>query len=525
VTDEKKTTKKPASSAKPGDVKSAPGKGAPPAKSAAAKSDDAGEAKKPAAASKGASSYVLPAANPWATAWKTTAAIGGIGAVGAAIGFSMDPKRFAFSYLFGFEVFLSLGLGAIFFVLMQHLTSAGWSITVRRTAELFASGMIAIAILYVPVWAVKGHLFPWLHQDLHHDKAEASETRTTSATLQDGEHGRAPAAPDHAARGAEGGPTPRAAHAGAVGAHAEHGAAAAHEGAAEAGHGGRGDPVEVAEHEVLAAKRPYLNEGFFTFRAVLYLVVWAWIGWKLFSDSTRQDRTKDASITLSLKRFAPPATILFALTLTFAAFDWIMSLEPSWFSTIFGVYCFAGSVVSGLALIIVVTSSIRANGFLEKEISIEHYHDLGKLMFGFLVFWAYIGFSQFMLIWYAALPEETTFFHRRWDEGPWASVSVALIIAHFVIPFFLLLSRNVKRRLQMLTLGASWLLVMHVVDIYWLVMPNYAQADFSVHWLDLACLFAVGGLYLTVVLYQMQKHSLIPVGDPRLPRALHFENA
>jgi len=498
VTDEKKTSKKsaPSSTAKPAEAKATSKSGGAKASGAVDKTDKTEKAEKSEAkkTSKGPS-YVLPATNPWANAWKTAAALGGVGAVGAAVGFSMDPKRFAFSYLFGFEVFLSLALGAMFFVLIQHLTSAGWSITVRRTAEFFASGAIAIAVLYVPVWAMKGHLFPWLHE------GQAAETHVTSA-----QHGGGEATGEHGA------------------APAEHGQAAEH-GPGAAAHGAHGDPLEVAEEQVLEAKKPYLNEGFFTIRALFYLLVWAGIGWKLFSDSTRQDASKDPKITLGLQRFAPPATILFALTLTFAGFDWIMSLEPSWFSTIFGVYCFAGCVVSSLALIIVVTSSIRANGFLEKEITVEHYHDLGKLMFGFLVFWAYIGFSQFMLIWYAALPEETTFFHHRWDEGPWASVSVALVIAHFVIPFFLLLSRNVKRRLQALTLGASWLLVMHVVDIYWLVMPNYAQAEFSVHWLDLACLLAVGGLYLTVVFYQMQKHSLIPVGDPRLPRALHFENA
>jgi hypothetical protein len=148
-------------------------------------------------------------------------------------------------------------------------------------------------------------------------------------------------------------------------------------------------------------------------------------------------------------------------------------------------------------------------------------------MFGFLVFWAYVQFSQYMLIWYAALPEETTFFHNRWDFAPWGNVSTALILFHFVVPFFWIISRNFKRNVGRLQIGAAILLVMHVVDIYWFVMPNFqlAKAGFSFHWLDVACLLAVAGFYGAFVFNRMNQHALVPVGDPRLQRSLEFLNA
>jgi hypothetical protein len=204
-----------------------------------------------------------------------------------------------------------------------------------------------------------------------------------------------------------------------------------------------------------------------------------------------------------------------------------MSLNPTWFSTIFGVVMFSTGVVSSYAVMILVTMALRNAGPLKGAVTVEHYHDLGKLMFGFNCFWAYVGFSQFMLIWYAALPEETQFFHHRWDVAPWNTVSNALILFHFIVPFLFLMSRNFKRNLGRLQIGAAILLVMHVVDIYWFVMPNFAlgKEGFTFHWLDAACFLAVAGIYGAFVFNRMTQHSLVPVGDPRLQRSLEFTNA
>jgi hypothetical protein len=318
-------------------------------------------------------------------------------------------------------------------------------------------------------------------------------------------------------------------------AHGAHGAG--HAGGHQASHAppGMPDPHALIHGEIMAKKAPYLNRNFFLVRAGIYFLIWIVLGVRLLAYSTEQDKSKDPKLTLAAQRFAPPATFLFALSLTFAAFDWIMSLEPSWFSTIFGVVIFASGVVSSYAVIILVTMALRSAGPLDGAVTVEHYHDLGKLMFGFLVFWGYVSFSQLMLIWYAALPEETTFFHNRWDYGPWSKVSTALMLFHFVVPFFWTMSRWFKRNLGRLQIGATILLVMHAVDMYWFVMPNImldptngkylVGQTFSFHWLDASCLLAVGGIYAAFVFYRMTQFSLVPIGDPRLQRSLHFQNA
>ena len=170
-----------------------------------------------------------------------------------------------------------------------------------------------------------------------------------------------------------------------------------------------------------------------------------------------------------------------------------------------------------------MTYALKSAGILGEAVQTEHYHDLGKLLFGFLVFWAYITFSQFMLIWYASIPEETTYYHARWNEG-WQTFTLALALGHFVFPFFFLISRNIKRRVQLLAFGAGWLLVMHVLECFWLVMPYASETgSFELHWMDIAAVLAVAGSYLAFVFFRMTQLPLIPVGDPRLARSLRHE--
>jgi hypothetical protein len=500
-----------------------------------------------AKANKGSDSNWQLSGSSWAGAWKVFLGIGVLGLVGAGVGYMSDPRRFAFSWLFAFITVLMVALGALFFVLVQHLTSAGWSVTVRRTAEFFGLGVVALVPLFLPVLVSMNQLFPWLgHNDHGAEHGEHGKPAThgslnliTPAYAQNhaaqpaSDHGPTHGQPPPGGVGDPAGTLPGA-HGGvpsdspAHGAHGGVGVApgAAHPGA-HAAHGPMGDPHAVIKQDVLRKKAPYLNQSFFLVRVGIYFVVWVLLAVRLFGWSTAQDKSKDPKLTLAAARFAPPATFLYALTLTFAAFDWIMSLEPTWFSTIFGVVIFATGVVSSLAVIILTTLALRSAGPLQGAVTIEHYHDLGKLMFGFLVFWAYVSFSQFMLIWYAGLPEETTFFHNRWDHAPWNNVSLAIILFHFVVPFFWIISRNFKRNVGRLQIGAAILLVMHVVDIYWFVMPNFnlAKPGFSFHWLDAACLLAVAGIYGAFVFNRMNQHSLVPVGDPRLQRSLQFINA
>jgi hypothetical protein len=435
-------------------------------------------------------------------------------------------KRTSYSYVFAFFCFLTIALGSAFFVIVQRLTSAHWSVTVRRTAEFFTYGLLAMVLLAIPLLLSMQLISPMMaHKggahaalligDAHADELPKSPTANPVV---------AASADPHAAHGiataAAAGHDPHALPAGSAAApHDAHAAGTEH--ASHEGH----DPTHVAHEEVLEKKSPWFAPNFFYGRGFGYLVIWVLLAMKFFDLSTKQDKSKDPALTLQAQSIAPVATMFFGLSLTFAAFDWVMALEPAWFSTIFGVYTFSTSVVSSLAVLILVTMALRDAGYLKDVVSREHFHDLGKLLFGFNVFWAYIAFSQFMLIWYAALPEETTFYHMRWDDGPWAMVSLAIIFGHFVIPFALLLSRHSKRtHLNRLQLGAVMLLVMHFVEWYWLIMPNL-KADFHFAWTDISCFLAVGGIYFAFVFHRMTKHPLIPVGDPRLQRSIDFQNA
>ncbi len=449
---------------------------------------------------------------PWANAWKVCGGVGAIGLVVSLLGMTMDPKRFAFSYLFAFVVFLTVALGSIFFILINRMTSAGWSVTVRRTAEFFGAGLVAFPILFIPIWLSAGQLFPWWNGEHggaeHASLALVREAKAAQHETPAGqpEHGATPGQPaDHGAPSEQGAPP-------------EHGAGAGGH------HSGQEAALHVAHLQTLGSKTTFLNKPFFTVRALLYLAIWCGLGLGFLRISTRQDTTKDPQDTVTAQRFSPLATWLFGLTLTFSMVDWVMGLDPAWFSTIFGVYLFSCSAVAALAVLTFMVLSLE-EGPLKGMVNVEHFHDMGKLLFGFNGFWAYIGFSQYMLIWYAGLPEETTWYHARGmgaAEGSWRLISVGLMAAHFVIPFFMLISRHAKRNLGVLKMGTVWLFAIHVIDIYWFVLPNFSK-EIAPHWLDLTCLLGVGGAYLAAVFYFMGKHQLVPVGDPRLPRALAFE--
>ena len=465
--------------------------------SKSSKGKKAEKASEPAAPAKkaGADLYRIPRDSGWARAAQYSAVLAAVGVVLSLVAHGTDPDRFAFSWLFAIMTVLAVALGCLFFVIVQHITQAGWSVALRRTPETFASGLPVFAIFVVPLMLMHmDQLYPWMH-----DWRESVE---------------------HAASAGEGSEHTSADEAlvGASTAHAQDRGEPS-----ELEHGEEHSPEHAAHEATIQAKLGYLNQPFFLGRMVLYLAIWFGLSWYFYSSSTKQDASKDRQITNRLNKAAPLSLFAFALSLTFAAFDWMMSLEPAWFSTIFGVQYFAVSCVSSLATIIVVTHLLRNAGLFGDAISVEHFHDLGKLLFGFLVFWAYITFSQFMLIWYASIPEETTYYHLRLSGG-WRTFSWFLLACHFFVPFFGILSRNVKRRVPLLAIGAGWLLVMHVLEVYWLVMPyTNGGTALAPHWMDGAALFAVAGTYLAYVFFRMGQHPIVPVGDPRLPESLHHE--
>ncbi|MBL8240709.1 MAG: hypothetical protein JNM66_25040 [Bryobacterales bacterium] len=284
---------------------------------------------------------------------------------------------------------------------------------------------------------------------------------------------------------------------------------------------------EFVAKELLKLKVPvyelYLNPKLFYVRAVAYFCIWTFWAWRLYSNSRAQDATKALEPTFSNERWSAPGMLVFFLTSSLASVDWVMSLNPHWYSTMFGVYCMAGGAWGFFALLTFIFLRFRANGIMANSVTTEHYHDLGKWMFALTVFWAYIAFSQYMLIWYANLPEETVFFLAR-RTGTWEAVSGILVFGHFLITFLVLLARNSKRTLNVLRFATIWILVMHYVDIYWLVMPNFQKNGVAPHWIDLATMAAVLGTLALAFWMRLRKVVIAPVGDPRFKKGLEFQN-
>jgi hypothetical protein len=397
---------------------------------------------------------------PPTSLWAKLPVIGGVMAVvglGATLGSAFGEEtrtRAMFSYLWAFEIFLGLALGALGWLLIDHTVRSAWSIVVRRIAETVAVTLPVFILLWIPIGTIGFHsLYPWT-TELH--------------------------------------------------------------------------------DAILAKKRWFLSDGFFFGRAAFYFVVWTFLSWTLYRTSTSQDKVdgeaKRNQLTQTLWKVSAPGILLYALTQSFAAIDWLMSLQPHWYSTIFGVYFFAASIQAFFALMVLVTMGLQRSGVMKDAVTVEHFHDLGKFTFGFTVFWAYIAFSQFVLIWYANIPEETVFYMTRL-EGGWNVVSYALPVVHFFIPFIFLLSRHVKRNRMALQVGAVWVLAMYLVDLYWLILPNFGthgeghhEAHFAPVWQDATALIGMAGAFLAVFGYFLNRNKVVAINDPRLPESLVHEN-
>jgi hypothetical protein len=404
-------------------------------------------------------------------------AVVGLGA-GAAIGYSgmmgTTPEHFWRAYMVAFLFGLTMCLGGLFFVIIQFLTRAGWSVAVRRPAEALASNLRWYWVLFVPfavLWFMGKANMLWVWADMESLKAN-----------------------------------------------------------------------NEAEYHIVHAKEAFLNPTFFWIRAVAYFAIWALLASFFIGNSRAQDGSGDAGLTARMQKWAGPAAILFGLSTTFAAFDWIMSLSPAWFSTMFGVYFFCGCATAGFAGMILVTVRLKSIGVMKGLVSKEHLQDMGKLLFAFgMVFWAYIAFSQYMLIWYANVPEETGWFLAR-QVGGWAPLSFALLFGHFVIPFVGLISKWPKRAPMLLAAGAVWMLCFHFVDLYWLIMPEIphdlasmkSYREFSEKYADASThfgnpvnfLLALGafGAVVAGTITALSRAALVPTRDPRLNESLRFEN-
>lgn len=380
----------------------------------------------------------------WSAVRNSLALVALVSWLALAAGYALDPRQFHFSYLVAFAFFASVSLGALFFVMMQHLTGSAWSVTVRRLMENMMRTVPLAFLLVLPVFAGIHSLYEWSH-------------------------------------------------------------------------------AEAAKDPILSAKLGYLNEKWFMLRALIAIALWSVFALRLYAISRRQDESGAIEHTKTAAKWSAPGTVALFLTASMAAFDWVMSLDPHWFSTMYGVYFLAGGAVGFMAILIAVALGLRSAGYLRQSIREEHYHDLGKWLFALTTFWAYVAFSQYMLIWYANLPEETFWFHKRM-QGSWAAFGPILAIGHFILPFFTLLPRSNKRNLKLLGFFAGWMTLMHFCDLYWQIMPVLHAQGVALHWMDAAAWLAAGSAYGLVFWQGLKEKPLVPVGDPRLEQCLAFHN-
>lgn len=427
--------------------------------------------------------------------------LGGVmlGAALAAVAanvYTDGTRRVMLAYLVAFAFVLSLSLGSLFFVLIHHLTRAGWSVVVRRPAEIFGLNILTVAILFLPIaWCVldgSGRLYPWAQRAA--DESQAHSTAEHHPVV----------------------------HERAVGA-GEHDAAAPHDDV---------NSLYVHQHldELTLSKRSWLNPLGFVARGAVYFVVWGVIAWFYFRSSRSQDFGESDEATRRMEWWAGLSVFAVGITLTYAAFDFLMSLDPHWYSTIFGVYYFAGAAVGGLSLNLLAVLLLQRYQWLPDIVSDEHRRDLGRLLFAFVVFWAYIAFSQYMLLWYANMPETTRWLVVRGAStatgyaNSWGLLLVLLLLAHFILPFFGIMSRHVKTNQNAMIFWTVWLLVLHYLDLYWLVMPELGTR-LTIGLPELSTLLLVACVYLLGASLIATRTSLVPVNDPRLPASLAITDA
>lgn len=401
-------------------------------------------------------------------------ALGGLGLAGSAFLFFKDTDSFAYSWLFAFFFCFTIVCGACFWILLHNASNSGWGVALRRLWENLANMILPLAILGAPLLLpiVQKPLYEWMN---HERKAVA----------------------------------------------AHHG-----ESAAEALH----HAAEANPHlHALASKAGYLNvSGWYIRYGLFFFVLWH-IARTLRAKSVKQDKDGDIKHTMKARSFSCRWLLFYALAITFAAVDWIMALDYLWFSTMWGVYIFAGCAWSSMAVTILVVTWLRGLGYMKDVISEEHYHLMGKLLFAFTVFWAYIAFSQYFLIWYANITEETRYyFTRNTDEWRW--VSIFIVVGHFIGPFLVLLSQPRKKKPAVLCLVCVWVLFMHLVDMYWNVIPERGPSlgkgvIIPGAWIgDVVALFGVAGTLGFLFLRGLGKSSLYPCRDPRLLESVNVVN-
>jgi hypothetical protein len=385
---------------------------------------------------------------------------------------------YAYSWVFAFYFFLTLSMGGAFWMLLHNVSNSGWGTSVRRTFENLAATFPWMMIFAIPL------LFPSIQQYLYE---WMNEHRSFTGNVKDGLHYS---------------PNPY--------------------------------------HHLLYVKYWFMNIPFWYFRVAFYAIGLSLVIIGLRRLSTAQDSDPTPGVERLFKaRFHSTYTlIIFALTITFTGFDFLMGMDYAWFSTMWGVYIFAGAALNSMAVIILVCTWLKSRGHLKHVTHGEHFHIMGKLLFAFTVFWAYIAFSQFFLIWYAGITEETSYFLIR-NTGHWNTANYVLVVGHFVVPFIVLLQAWLKKNPKYLSILAAWTLVMHVLDHYIITIPErgislgninpdvFGDIQVSIpgaFWGDILAFVTIGAAFLFFLLRAIGQHSLYPNRDPRILESANLSN-
>ena len=390
---------------------------------------------------------------------------------------------YAYSWLFAFYYFLTLSMGGVFWTLLHNVSNSGWGTSVRRTFENLGSTYPWMILFSIPLLcpAVQQYLYEWMN--MHRE--------ISGSLIGIGAKDALKASP------------------------------------------------EPYDH-LLLVKHWFMNLPFWYGRAIFYIVGLSAVIICLRRLSVAQDSDPTPGVQRLLRaRFHSTYTlIIFALTLTFTGFDFLMALDFTWFSTMWGVYIFAGAALNSMAVIILVCTWLQSRGHLKHVTHAEHYHIMGKLLFAFTVFWAYITFSQYFLIWYAGITEETRYFLIR-NTGHWNTANIVLVVGHFVIPFIILLQAWLKKNPKYLSIVAAYMLVMHILDLYIVVIPErgislglinpevFGEIQVSIpraFWGDILAFITLGAAFLFFLLRAIGQHSLYPNRDPRILESANLSN-
>jgi hypothetical protein len=365
----------------------------------------------------------------------------GVGVITFIAGLFVNASRTWHAFLLNHAMFMGLGIGALFFLVIHYLAFAGWNVGVRRVTESFVSYLIFALLFQIVLYFGVNVLYPWTNQEL------------------------------------------------------------------------------MATDHLLHGKQGYFGLPFYIARGLALFAVLVFFGWKLLQNSTNQDEEGGTELLARQKTLSALFLVLFAPLFTVYSVDLLKSLDPKWFSTIYGVYVFIGFVQASVAALIITIRMMQRHGYLE-NITVDHFHDLGKYLFGFTIFWAYIGVSQYLLIWYANVPEEITFYMQRQSPG-WVWMSLALPTLRFLLPFMLLLPRMAKRTPAYLEKVALLVFVAGWFDLFWLIMPYYSPEKVTFSFWDIGLFAGFLGFFAFAVRRFLSRHATVPVKDPFLHETLH----